>query len=209
MRESRPVAQTEFLYKKEKNPYDDNDRNNRLLLLKDTNILKKTRLDQLEFLSFFENILTSKAKVNVYSYFLEHGATTVRELGKNNKGRGSQTYFYKIINSLMDADLVKPYHKIKSGQTSGGKPATVYGLVDASPEEVRDATSRYMRSMSHIYVFVDQLYQRTLYEVKNEEIQYRKIVEICRHNVSRGFHFIDVADEITYRLNSEGVKVWR
>lgn len=199
------MSKPELLTKKGTNPQYNKHIENRLLLLKGTNNPKKNRQELAEFLTFYGNILTSKARINVYLHFLKHGAATVREISKEN--RSSHTHYHRIIRDLADAGLIVPFSKIKSGQTMGGSPPTVWGLPEATPEDVREANSRYMRSISRIYVFVDQLYQRTLYEVKDEEIQYRKIVNICQVNGNRGFHFLDVAEEIAYRMRKQGITI--
>ena len=203
------AEEKELLSLKDKNPLYNKHIENQLLLLKENNILKNERMDQLRFLSFFENILTSKVKIEVYKFFLENGATTVRELTKGLKG--SYTYYYKILDSLIDSGIIEAKHKIKSSQKQGGAPSTVYGLVSCSDREVMAASSRYLKSLSPIYASVDYLYQQTLSSIANEEIQFSKIVGIARTcKISKNrFHFMDIANEIAYKLQEKGIKVWK
>ncbi len=197
-----------FLEKKDKNPQYNNDIQNKLLLLKENNTLEKKREVMLELLSFFEKIPSTKKGIEVFRYFLKHGATTIRELSKNIKG--SHTYYYKIIEQFIEADVIEYKIKVKSGKKLGGAPCTVYGLIDCTETEVQRAVSRYLKSHTRLYATVEVLVQRTLQDVIDEEIQYRKIVNIAHNsgNHSR-FHFVDVANEIAFRLQEMGVRVWR
>ncbi len=180
----------------------------KLLLLKDNNILKVERENVLEFLSFYETILTSKKRIEVFKVFLIHGATTARELAKMKTG--SYGYIYRLLDGLMDAGLIRPIHKIKTSNKLGGAPTTVYGLIEVSDQEVRKAVSRYLKSCSRIYRIVEMLYQRTLYDVKDEEINFQKICAIAKNQGRmQRFHWMDVAQEIELRLKEEGIKVWR
>lgn len=202
-----PVAQIDLVSLKESNPVYYNDIQNKLLLLKESNNLEKKRVYELEILSFYETILTKPKSITIYKFFLEHGASTVRELGKSKYG--SYSYIHKIISDLTDSGFIVPYTKVKTTEKNGGAPCSVYGLPEATEKEIQNAVSRYLRSFKQIYVFVEQLYQRTLYEIKDEEIQFQKIAMLARSHGNNRFHFMDMANEVALRLSEKGVKVWK
>ena len=173
-------------------------------------IIKKRRELEREYLDRFELILFRKNDVAVYKVFLEYGASFSREIKKICKLPENSTH--KAIGNLIDAGLIDPLHKIKQAKKIGPK-ATLYAHLDVTDEEIQQAESRYMKSHVKHYRSVEQLYQRTLYEVKDEEIQYSKIFNIVRsNNRSRTSYFPiqSITDEIAYRLHHERkVKVWR
>jgi predicted transcriptional regulator len=204
---AQDFLQERLLSFKESNPVYYNDIQKKLLLLKENNNLEKKRVYEIEILSFYENILTKPKTIQVYKFFLEKGASTVRELAKAKYG--SYSYIYKIISDLKDAGFILPYTKIKTTEKNGGAPCTVYGHPDATEKEIQYAVSRYLKSFAKIYVFVEQLYQRTLYEIIDEQIQYKKIIELARQKGNNRFHFMDMANEVALRLQDDGIKVWQ
>lgn len=205
--EPATVAQTELVSLKESNSQYYNDIQKKLLLLKENNNLEKKRAYELEIISFYETILTKPKTIKIYKFFLENGASTVRELAKSKYG--SYSYIYKIINDLLESGFIVPYTKVKTTEKNGGAPCTVYGLPKAEEIEVQRAVSRYLKSFKHIYVFVEQLYQRTLYEIHDEQIQFQKIAQLARATGNKRFHFLDMANEVELRLREEGITVWR
>ena len=117
---------------------------------------------------------------------------------------------HRSINNLVDCGLILPINKIKASRKLGPK-ATLYGVESATEKEIQQALSRYLKSNTKYYSHVERLYQRTLYEIKDEEIQFSKIFNVIKNNGgSFGYHISDIAEEIAYRLHNEHkIKVWR
>lgn len=211
VKESPQVAQLldedKLILYKRTNPQYNKDIENQLLFLFKRINLKNRRSFERELLLLYRTILTTPKTIDVYLYFLENGASTSREIIK--KIGMSRSYAHACIEKLLECNLITIYTKVKSTEKMGGAPALVYGLPDVDEKEIQKASSRYMKTHTKLYMFVDQLYQRTLYEIKDEEIQYSKIVQLCKSKGNRGFHFMDMADEIALRLQECGVRVWR
>ena len=147
--------------------------------------------------------------VDVYLFFLEHGASTSRELIK--KCKISSSFAHSTIQRLSESGLIEEIGKTRGPASNAGSPVIIHGVPDATKQEIDNSISRYMKTYDRIYGNVERFYQRTLIEIKDEEIQYKKIIQLVQHNShwGRNFHYQDIADEIARRLHFQGVKVWR
>ena len=179
-----------------------------ILLLNENNYSFLPREVEKKILSRFENILASKNDRDAYKIFLEYGASFSKEI--KSRCQMSTPSAHRSINNLVEYGLIEALHKIKQSRKLGPR-ATLYAVYNVTDKEIELTVSRYMRSNTKYYANIEKLYQRTLYEIQDESIQYSKILNIIRANGgSFGYHFTDIADEIGKRLQTErGIKVWK
>lgn len=204
LEESRKVAQT-FSFG-EKVPQYNNDIENQILLSFDEKIIKTQRSREYEILSRFERIAQNQSAIQTYKYMLIIGCSFVKEIARETGI--SEASAYRAKDALEELNLIVPITKVKLRRTNGEKPI-LWGLADVSDKEIQEASKRYMRSKNKAFKYVDQLYQRTLQEVQNEEIQYNKIATLARNMGNTLIHFIDNANQVEEMLKEKGIKVWR
>lgn len=202
------VFKTELLSTFESEPQYNKEKEKQLISSNDESGIYGEREKIGELLSKYASIFTSRNNLTIYKYFLTQGATFSSEIIDQCNMTESSTH--RALKYLTKHNLIQPIVPIKRGKGSGAGPATtVYQIREATGKEIREATNRVMRYQSKYYGFVEQVYQLTLPEVKNQEIQYRKIVNIARKNGSYGYHYTDIANEIARKLQYDGVKIWR
>ena len=115
---------------------------------------------------------------------------------------------HRAIQWLEKNGHIQSYQKITVKGRRGPKP-TLYGLPGASDEQIRQVIQEQTHATSPSYKIADRLVQRSLIEVRNEEIQFSKIVNLARRN-NEGTPFLELAEITAQRLNKQyGVKVWR
>lgn len=206
---AHPSNQIKLIPPDETNPLYDNIKENQLLLLTDENNLKKGRTYLKELFSRVENICGAKNQKNIstYLYFLENGCSFAKDLQKR-RGLANQTA-HRIIGKLLDNGLIFPVTKTDIHRRDGPK-TTLYGVEDVTDNEVNRARTRDLQYSSKTYIYVEQLYQRTLPEIERESIQYSKIISLAKRKGGlQGFNFLDLAEQVARKHALNGVKVWR
>ncbi len=197
------MANKQILPTNGSNPQYNKDKENIIILSNDGSIPKIARSVKREILSSFASILTSANTVKAYLHFLEYGCSFANELERIGLSESSS---HRAIKRLQKNNLIQAVTKAKLRKKSGPHPV-IYRIEDCTDKEIQDALNRVMRYQSKYYGYVDEVYQQTLHAVVDEEIQYRKIMQIARRCGSYGYHFVDIADEIARKLNFEGVRV--
>jgi hypothetical protein len=171
---------------------------NKLLLLYDENNFEKKYFDIIGLYSHYETLLRSKEARRLYEAFLKYQASTITYLCKMENFSSN---IYRILDILLDLKIIIPYREIKI-KKKGGQNPILYGVPNLSPETIaRKSLECDIRSRK-IFKTVDQMVQRTLHEVKNEEIQYTKIVNLTR-KTNNGYDFIDLADLVAKDLQEK------
>lgn len=158
-----------------------------------------------QLFSKFESILRKPRVKKLLLWFLENKATTMSYLVDH---QGYDNNVHRDVAILERHGFVKPYFKIKAKDGGGPKPI-LYGLPDLSTEVIAETTLMIQRKNQKIFRHVDVLVQKSLDEVRDEEIQFTKIMRITRMNAS-GYHYKDLADVVAEELQSKyKVRVWR
>ena len=204
-----PVAQpsNQLLSRSDKNPPYYNKSDFQLLLSLPDKNSEMGRTREIELLSRYEKIAGRyKNTFKTLSYFYMVGCSFALDVEKNLDV--DLQAVYRIIEKLVKAGFIEPVTKTRIPRKSGRK-TTLYGVLDVTQREIDEAISREMRFSSKSYAFVDKLYQRTLYEVEREGIQYSKIVSLAKRQGNSGFLFIDIADQVAKKHQQNGVKVWK
>ena len=195
---------TKIFSRNEKNSLYYNDKDFTILLPYGEKKEKKARAVVLEFFSRYEKIICIPATVAVYKQFLVTGASYAKELSSNTDTPISTVY--RAIDQLRDSELIIPLTKLQVRKSHGARP-TLWGLADSTEEEQNRAAQRYIKSKRKTYKLVQELVQRTLPEIQNEMVQFRKICFLARNMDSRGFHFLDLAEQAALELKDQGIKV--
>lgn len=203
-----PVAQLPqnfyLLSNDESKPQYNNINGNHLLLLSDKSKQKTARLNELDLLSRYEKILTSKICLDIYKYLLKVGCACGPEI--MDQVRISEASTYRVLNRLKKYKFVSNVYTLRRKGVNGKRPL-IYGVDGYTKDELDKAITRCMKQTTPIYDYVDNLVQQTLHDVKNEEIQFSKIVYIARAYGNKGFHYMDLADEMAKVMHFKGVKV--
>lgn len=161
--------------------------------------------DLKKLLTRFDNIFTSTRLKELYFWFLDNFAATGSHLKDHH---GYDNNVYKYLNDLEKNGLIVPYMKIRAKKTGGQKPV-LYGLPDLPPETVARKTYEIQLRNKKVFNIIDKLVQRTLLDIKNEEIQFSKIMHLTRVNAT-GYHYYDLAELVAHELQEKhNVKVWR
>jgi len=172
----------------------------------DEKINREEQLRLLELFSKYEEILRSKKTRTIYKYLLQVGCATVKDIVYDTGvpyGTAART-----LPTLIRKNLVVKVYVLQRRGVSGCRPV-IYGVQGYSKQELDQAVSRALRRFTPIYRHVDALLQRTLPEIQDEEIQFRKIMHLARKHSGKGFNYIDLANEVARELSRNGVRVWR
>lgn len=197
-----PVAQSLSTY--ESKPQYNNIKENYLLLSYDESKQKTMRLDELDLLSKYERIITSRICLSIYRYLLGVGCASGPEI--MDQLRISEASTYRGLSRLKKYRFVKNVYTLRRKGVNGKRPL-IYGVEDYTKDELDNAITRCMKQTTPIYDYVDTLVQQTLHDVKDEEIQYSKIIYIARAYGNKGFHYMDLAEEMAKVLHFKGIKV--
>lgn len=199
---------SQLLSQNESNSQYNKEKENELLLLYNESNSKKGRVARVELFRRVSNVSGKAVNVwRVYIHFLEKGCSFSKDL---MKALGlTEPTTHRIINQLLEQEFIFPITKTNIPRKHGPK-TTMYGVDDVSKEEIDKAIVKEFKYSSKNYVFVDQLYQRTLVEIERESIQFNKIVSLAkRQGKNNGFHFMDIADHVARKHTLNGVKVWK
>jgi predicted transcriptional regulator len=199
------VYQHEILSTVDSKPQYNKEKDNEILLSNDESIKKSSRCVEREILSKLDSILTSKSTVQAYKHFLDVGCSFANEL--IDKCNIAEPTAHRAIKKLQKHNLIQPISPVKTRRK--GPCPIIYQVRDASKQEIDKALNRVMRYQVKYYGFIEQVYQLTLSQVVDQEIQYRKIIQVAKQHGCYGYHFVDVADEVARKLAYDGCKVWR
>lgn len=158
-----------------------------------------------EILTRYEPILGQKARRSVYYYFLENIAATAPLIATESDL--SVQAIHRHVKWLNKHGFIEAIGKIK-GVKKGGPRPVLYALPGATGEQIARARIKIDKSYRDSFNLVKNLTQKIFDDIKDEEIQYAKIVNLARKN-SKGFDFIDIADQVARELHFRGIKVWR
>ena len=190
----------------EKIPLYYKDIHNHILLSNDENIKSVERAREYETFSRFEKIAANPSAIAAYKIFLQNGCSFAKEISKLCET--SLATAYRAIENLSEIGLILPLSKLNLPKAPGPAPS-IYGVETVTEKEVQSAVIRYKKSRSKVFTYVEQVYQRTLDEVQDEQIQYTKILYWARQIGTNGFHISYIADEAAKQLQDHGVKVWK
>jgi len=158
-----------------------------------------------EFLAQFEKILIRKERKEPYLYFLENGAATIPLVRDELKMDEKSTY--RGVNWLVKNGFLEKLRPIKGAKKGGPKPI-LYGLPGIDEKTIAEAIIKVQRNYEPAYKVVTDIVQRTWDHIKDEEIQFSKIVNLSRRHC-QGYQFIDIAELAAQELHRKGVKIWR
>jgi DNA-binding MarR family transcriptional regulator len=199
------MYQWEILSTKDSKSQYNKDKEKKILLSNDESIKKNGRDVEREILSKLDRILTSKSTIQAYKHFLDVGCSFANEL--IDKCNIAEPTAHRAIKKLQKHNLIQPISPVKTRRR--GPCPIIYQVRDASKQEIDKALNRVMRYQVKYYGFIEQVYQLTLSQVVDQEIQYRKIIQVAKQHGCYGYHFLDIADEIARKLAYDGYKVWR
>ena len=158
-----------------------------------------------EILARHTPIMTSQVRREVYFWFLQKNAGIPNMILTDLSF--DQANVYREIYWLKKNGYIDSYGTIKVVKRSGPKP-TLYGLPDLTKETIARSIVAAQESYTSVYKVVRELTQRIFEDIKFEEIQFKKIVDLSKYN-NQGFHFLDIANMVANELHNRGVKVWR
>jgi len=167
---------------------------------------KTERAYEYALLVRYEKLGRSKNTIKGYKIFLEKGASFAKEIEQLCKI--STGHSYRVLERLLSQELIKPLSKIKLKKTNGDKPV-IYGLHNVTKEEEEKATLRYLMTRKKDYKHVDEVYQITLNDVIDQQIQFQKICWNARKHGNQNLHFLDIAELVAAKFQQEGIEVWR
>ena len=163
---------------------------------------------EIEILTRFESLGGHQKNIfKALKHFYVHGCGFGKDLehSLNISRQGS----HRIMLKLRNAGFIEPLTKTHIPAKYGAK-TVLYGLPDVTAKEVHQAIARDLKYSSKSLKYVDIIYQRTLTEVIDEEIQMAKILAIAKsYGNSGGFHFTDMARYVANKHSLDGTKVWR
>jgi hypothetical protein len=161
--------------------------------------------DLLEIFSKFEKIIKSRTALKLFKWFIKNKAATGSYLCDHYRYDHN---VYRDINLLKNMGLIEAYMKVKSKEGGGPKPV-LYGLPGLDSKFIAETVIMIQTKNKASYRLVSDLVQITLDEVKEQEINFRKIVEIIKPRC-KGYHFLDLTEMVAIELQTRyGVTVWR
>lgn len=158
-----------------------------------------------EILAQYTPIMTSTVRREVYFWFLEKQAGIPNMILTDLSAH--QSNIYRELYWLKKNEFIESYGTIKVVKKSGPKPI-LYGLPDLPKELIARSIITAQESYTNVYKVVRELTQRIFEDIKFEEIQFQKIVNLTKRN-SQGFYFLDIANMVAGELHNKGIKVWR
>ena len=166
------------------------------------------RANEIELLSRFEVLFRQqKNTIRALRHFYTYGCGFSKDLEKSINISPASSF--RIMTVLNDAGFIEPLTKAHIPAKYGVK-TILYGLPDVTAKEVQQAIARDMKYSSKSLKHVDIIYQRTLTEVVDEEIQMTKIMAIAKkYGHAGGFHFTDIARYVANKHQLDGTQVWR
>jgi len=183
----------------------------------DESLLKKDKEKREERLSIFENnrhllkkliaLLVEgnlvKPVLKAYKLALSYGVITTKDFQTIT----SEANSYRWVSQLTRAGLLKPLAQAKLSRLDGYSPI-LYGVPGYTEKEVQEALSRYLKTRTKVWAYIQEVYQTTLCDVANQEIQFRKILW-CANRYGAGLDRLKIAEEVARLHSQNGVRVWR
>lgn len=164
-----------------------------------------------KLLSFSEKIFSSSAVAETFLYFCTHGAATAWILQRELNMPEATTY--RAMKRLRALGIVIPAIKVpKIRNSKGGPRPIIWALDNASNEQVSDAMSLHLRTLSPKYRFAEDVAQTIMDEYADRlnvnEISYKEIM-IRIKELQIPFRKPDIAHLAAQYLHERGIKVWR
>jgi len=153
--------------------------------------------------------LISEKRWPVTKYFLVYGAATAWTLRFRLSAK--RRTVYEALEQLRMTGLITDYHRAQIPARNRKKPTTVWGLQEATNEQVREAQLLHMRLCSPKYRTAEKVGQTILEEWMSkglQEIHYHEIMREVKE-LKMPFRGSDIADLAAQFLHEQGIKVWR
>jgi len=153
--------------------------------------------------------LTSEKRWPVTRYFLVYGAATAWTLRFRLSAK--KRTVYEALEQLRMTGLIIDYHRARIPARNMKKPTTVWGLQEATNDQVRDAQLLHIRLCSPKYRTAEKVGQTILEEWMAKglkEIHYHEIMREVKE-LKMPFRGSDIADLAAQFLHENGIKVWR
>jgi len=153
--------------------------------------------------------LITEKRWPVIKYFLVYGAATAWTIRFRLSVK--RRTVYDALEQLRATGLIMAYHQIRNHDARNKRKAIVWGLHNASNDQVRDAQTLHMRLCSPKYRTAEKIGQTILehWMAKGlREIHYHEIIREVKE-LKIPFGSPDIADMAAQYLHEQGIKVWR